>query len=336
MNIKENHYVIVFMGKDKPWLGRVLSVNDESKTLEVLPEKDVQYKQQSVTIRKKDARINLGMSPPPGKVYGCDTKDLFKKTKEHSSWGNIHYFTELEKSVSKMLNKSLGQTYEKLEKKGLSGFARLFETEIRVKSGKWAGMYIHSKKEDRPNRVWYAPECSQHDPKQMDYIVYHEFGHVVRFNGVLQTGLRNKWLRIYQRSIAPIKIEAEDLTALMKSISEYDNNEVTFKAAFDGSTTDLNPRVARAIIQWFWQTNKIGKKELEIMWAAKGPSEIEKFWPDHLIDTHDLSPVVSDYATKNVEELFAESFAFYMMGKKLPSKIVELLEESLSVAKGCV
>jgi hypothetical protein len=40
--------------------------------------------------------------------------------------------------------------------------------------------------------------------------------------------------------------------------------------------------------------------------------------------------------TKNVEELFAETFAFYMQKTKLPDEYVELMEESLSWAKAAI
>lgn len=38
-------------------------------------------------------------------------------------------------------------------------------------------------------------------------------------------------------------------------------------------------------------------------------------------------------ATLNVKELFAECFAFYMTKRKLPEKVVKLLEKSISYAK---
>lgn len=38
-------------------------------------------------------------------------------------------------------------------------------------------------------------------------------------------------------------------------------------------------------------------------------------------------------ATKNFRELFAECFAFHLVGKKLPDPIVRLMEKTISYAK---
>lgn len=38
-------------------------------------------------------------------------------------------------------------------------------------------------------------------------------------------------------------------------------------------------------------------------------------------------------ATKNVRELIAESFAYHVIGKKLPKDVVKLVERSIAYAK---
>jgi hypothetical protein len=60
---------------------------------------------------------------------------------------------------------------------------------------------------------------------------------------------------------------------------------------------------------------------------------IEKLWPTDHLDISKLDPLVSEYALKNVEELWAESFALYANKTKLPQKVVTLLEHSLSVIR---
>jgi hypothetical protein len=45
-----------------------------------------------------------------------------------------------------------------------------------------------------------------------------------------------------------------------------------------------------------------------------------------------LTHKISD-ACMNVEELFAESFAFYCTGRKLPARIEQLVEQSIQYAK---
>jgi hypothetical protein len=64
--------------------------------------------------------------------------------------------------------------------------------------------------------------------------------------------------------------------------------------------------------------------------------DIRGLWPLRNIPRKELAPIVSEYATKNHKELFAESFAYLLTGKKLPEPIVRLLEKSISHAKANV
>jgi hypothetical protein len=167
----------------------------------------------------------------------------------------------------------------------------------------------------------------------MEYIILHEFAHHIRHNGVNTNKMRNRWQRLYQKTIAPIQVEKATLKQMLSDISEFDEIENSFRSVFKTVTDDVGPRVGKAVLQWLAQTHKIRPIELEVMWRASKIKDIEKFWPVHTVDTHDLKPAVSDYATKNVEELFAESLSFYLQKKKLPTEIQELLETSISFAK---
>lgn len=331
--MKPHQYVIVKQKEnEKPFLARVHSINDDGR-IEAVLEKDVHIKQQRVTFRKKDVKVNLGISPLPGRAYGLDLDNLFKKTIEHEFWGPIHFFVELEKDALKVLKTSLDKTAERIQKMKLDPFVKLIETEIRAPKGKYAGMYLHSKDSEKSHRIWYAPGKAEKMPERMEDIIFHEFGHAVRFNGVTRNKTRNRWLRLYQKTIAPMTIGKDVLAQMLKDFDEYDEQDQSFNAVFRTLNEDANPRSTKAILQWFKQTHKIGTRELEIMWRSSKTKDLEKYWPTHLIDTHDLKPVITDYATKNVEELFAECFALHCQRKKLPEKFQELMDESLSLAK---
>lgn len=330
--MKENSYVIARQKKDeKPFLARIAKIKSDGTFIATL-EKDIQFKQTQVTLDKKQIKVNLGVSPMPGKAYGCDLDNLFKKTISHDFWGNVHFFVTLEDEYRKRLKKSLDRTAKIVEKLKLSDYTKTFETEIRAKKGKYAGMFVPSKDSERVHRIWYAPEHAGTD-EFMDYVVLHELGHAIRHVGVRAHKMRNRWLRLYQRTIAPVQISAATCETLLTDMAEYDEQEKGFSSVFKQLADEVGPRTAKAILQWFKQTHKIGPRELEIMWRSSKTKDLEKYWPNVEVDTHDLKPVISEYATKNVEELFAETFAFYAQGKKLPEKFQDLMEESLSIAR---
>ena len=331
--MKENSYVICKSKEqsEKPFLARIKKSGE--KSLVVTPEKDIQYGRKDVVVKRSEVKVLLGDNPFPGTVYGIDLHNLYRKTIEHEFWGPIHFFIHPEKETRILLKRGLDSTAKRIDQLGLSPFTNTFETEIRAKKGKYAGMYKHSGSDKRPNAIWYAPDWCSGDQKSMDYVIYHEFGHAVRYNGLKTNKMRNKWLRLYQSTIEQVKVERKTLEGILADMEDYDETQESFRGAFNGATQDLSPRVGKAITQWLKESHKIGTQELEIMWRSTKLKDIRKFWPDHMIDTHDLKPRLTEYATKNVEETFAETFAFYCQRKKLPSSFTELMEESLSVAR---
>ena len=326
--MKPNQYVVCKEKEGKPFLARIEKVREDGVL--VVPQKDVQYQRNVIEVDKKIIKAVLGENPVPGTVYGFDMHNLFRKTIEHDFWGSIHFFIHPDKDTMKLLKKGLDDCAKIITKLDLAHYATSFETEIRAKKGKYAGMYKHTTTEGKPNTVWYAPECAKGSAEFMNYVILHEFGHALRFNGLKTNKMRNKWLRLYQRTIAQVKVEAKTLKGILHDLADFDEEQESFKGALNGATQDAHPRIQKAITQWLKETHKINPRELEIMWRASKLEDIQKYWPDHMIDTHDLKPKVSEYATKNVEELFAECFAFYAMGKKLPDVCTTLLEDSLS------
>ena len=327
--MKINQYVIAKEGKEgKPFLARIEKVHERS--VFVVPQKDVQYQRNVIELDKKDIKAMLGENPVPGTVYGFDMHNLYRKTIEHDFWGSIHFFIHPDKDTMTRLKKGLDETAKIVDKLNLGHYADCFETEIRAKKGKYAGMYKHSTTEGKPKVVWYAPEHCMGSQDTMNYVILHEFGHVLRYNGLKTNKMRNKWLRLYQRTIAQVKVESKTLKGILHDLDDFDEEQESFKGALNGATQDAHPRIQKAITQWLKETHKISPRELEIMWRASKLEDIQKYWPDHMIDTHDLKPKVTEYATKNVEELFAECFAFYAQKKKLPDVCVSLLEDSLS------
>jgi hypothetical protein len=287
-------------------------------------------------VQSKQIVLNLGPKPTPGKVYGCDVGRLWVKTFEHPFWGPIHFYTKLDKDCVLMLRKALDSTAKTVEKLKLESYVDLFHTEIRAKSGKYAGMYLHSKEEGQC-RVWYAPEWAQQSMPTMQYVILHEFGHVLRYHGLTDTRLRSKWLKLYNRSVAKNIVDKSTLKGYLKSIvSMHGQDEnASFQECVRNITSESedDQRNMRAVLKWFRDIHRLSPKDLEVLWSADQVEHIEKLWPTDHLDISKLDPLVSEYALKNVEELWAESFAMYANKTKLPQKVVTLLEHSLSVVR---
>jgi len=331
--MNEKDYIIYQVKDGKPTLARVNSVGKD--TIEVLLEKNVHLDRKVTEITKKDIILRLGPTPSPGKVYGCDVSNLYRKSITHDFWGTLHFFVGLPKETLNVFRKSLDHTAKVVEKLGLEDFTDVFTTEIRAKTGKYAGMYKHNG--EGSHTVWYAPEWSQNNHEMMEYVILHEFGHVLRYNGLTSTKAQNRWLKLFHQSIKPDLIDHKHLVQLLKGLKaeRKADDEVGLIEAFKnlGAEDEEVQHRTKILLRWFKQIHHLSMKDLRTMWEADDIEHLESLWPTVSIDSSKLSPVISEYATKSVEETFAEAFAFYAQKKKLPASIESLMEKSLSIIR---
>ena len=331
MSITEKDYLVVKVKQGSPFLVRVVEAS--SKVINTVMEKDRHLTKKYVEVNPNDVLVNLGSTPKPGKVYNVDVSNLYRTTLTHDWWGSIHFFVKLEKPVLTQLKASLDRTARHLDKRGLSGVTESFITEIRAKHGQYAGMYQHSTKEDSPSRIWYAPDWTEGKADIMDYVIYHEFGHAVRYNLVKSLKLRARWLKLYNYSIASstfTKAESAELLEVLRAENEADGETRFSQVLKDNFIEDDQKEQLKVLSRWMKQVHHLSFKDLALLFESGNFETLEKLWPKRDIDSSELKPLITEYACKNVEETFAETFAYHMMGKKLPVKVTQLLQDTLN------
>jgi hypothetical protein len=334
MNMQPNDYVIAKMKDSKPFLAQVTEVDVGEGSMKAIPDTLRYREERTIDRHKRDILVRLGKDPKPGTVYGVDVANVYRKSFVHEAWGPVHFFVKPDKSKIKILRTSLDVTAKRLDKLDLLSYMGLFQTEIRAKKGKYAGMYKHH--QDNKSLLWYCLDMSD-SLEDMNYVMYHEFGHVLRFNGLTRVKPRARWQRLFQQSIAPVVVTKKQLELLkghmldaMETSSEGSLSSII--KDFTGDDDDLIAQV-RAFTRWMKQVHHVSAQDLGVLWSAGDKDTIQSIWPGSSIDTSKLKPVMTDYACKSVEELFAESFAYYAWGKKIPQHIEKLLEKSLTIIK---
>ena len=328
MSHNKGDYLIVKEGEGKTFMMQFIKVSDGAVVGR--KEEDRHIDPKVIEVSPKSVLINLGDNPKVKKVDGVTVSDRYITSVVHPVWGDIHVLTRVSKEERGLLKGSLERTAKKIEKMKLTHLIEGTITEIRSKQGKWAGKYKHGHGEN-PARMIYAPEWAALSPKVMDYVILHEFGHRIRFAGVKSKKIRARWLRYYNRSVEHTVVTTEDAKQLLKGLAKRRDADYTFNAALKeiAEEDEENKQHLKTLSRWFKQARHLSFRDMGVLWEAQDDS-FESLWPDVDVDSSRLEPIVSEYATKNVEELFAESFAFFATGQKLPSKISELLEKSLA------
>lgn len=349
IELKKNDYCIAEVanrdsdGKDKgPKKMVLMKVTGHSKDgLEVIGRVEhlPHIKEVTVTPRTKDVVLRLGKYPKPGKVYGFDLGSLLIGSKEHPTFGELHFFTNPdEKSVDSLWN-ALDNVSEKLKKNGL---LKVFELpcvyEVTPKHGKYAGKYIHPANiEKSPGRIQISvgeDVLENASIGNYTYVLAHEIGHLVHFQCLAEyPKLNAQWVELFSSTIGPRVVDSERCMELGKTVMS--NVELGLKGFFSESDEDTKAEL-KLILKWIKEVKGITSKELDLLLQAETKSATKAFkaaWPVVDVVSKSLQPIITEYATQNFRETFAEAFAFYLCGKKLPEHVKELTEKSLSLIR---
>jgi hypothetical protein len=334
VNISKGDYVISSDGSDnkkKTFLFKVESVQKGIATGTV--EKDSHLKDKRFTIEApvKNIVINLGPEPFPGKVYGHDVSTLYKGRKTHDFFGPLYFFYTMEEEAKKSLIGAFDKVARILEKNKLSFMAdpQTCIWEIVPANGeKYAGMYKRSKNPEKsPHRLHIRPEVMP--SVDFPYVIYHELGHHLHSEYMTGKKLNAQWVQLHATTIAVTSIRKEKSQELLDNLLAQEDSPSNFKS----NLSEEDTLIYKLILKHINQQHNVSVKELDILFEADYKDEIRGVWPTRGIAKKDLAPIVSEYATKNYRELFAESVAYRLTGKKLPKAVESLLDKSFSFAR---
>jgi hypothetical protein len=312
----------------KNFLVQVSNIKD--KEIDCLIEKDRHLEEEEMTIYPHHILINLGPRPHPElkTIAGVDVRDVYRKTINHDIWGPIHFLSRPERDSIDVLKKSLDKTGDRLCKMGFHRLFNFFCVEVRSPR-KDVGMYRHKHGPKKINRLQLFLS-SEHE-KEMNYILYHEFGHALRFNVLTEPRVYSSWIGKFNTSIQVDSIASAEFTRLMKMFIKADVDKCSeFYSSLQEEREKLVFKQAIRLIQ---KIHRVGPREIDALLSAGKADVVEDLWPEKDVDKNELNPIVSEYACKNPEELFAEAFSFSLVGKKLPKSVGKLLDKTLSYAK---
>lgn len=335
-NVKKNDIIYAIStdeaGKESSNVVRVTKALESSYIGVSL--KTAHHKEQTVEIQKDAVRINLGPTPPDIKIGDCNLAENFTVHQtEHSFFGAINWSFVPDDDVAKRVHKAYTGTAKFLTANGLSTLAQLpVIHEVYHKVTKYAGRYKSSRDLSKtPGFLRISPLHEKLSLEQSSYITAHEIGHVIDLQLLIKRPkLRAKWIDLYHETLAPIVVDKEtraDLLAKLKeSASLFD-----FKALIRADEDQVE--AAKAIFAYINKAHGLRPFDIDVILLAESSDSLDAYWPtSSSCFTRKLTPSVSEYATVNVHELFAESFAFYVAGAKLPKAITALMEESLQKA----
>lgn len=320
--MKVGDYVIFHneaIDKKHNLLGKVEKLNP----LLVKMQPDVFGNQSTAEISREEILCSVGTKPTSGHVYGVDLSNIYRTSVPLDKFGILHYYCAPEKSVRKAIKSAFAIAAKQLEKQKLY---TVFDKQVNysIRSMRNAGMFYDGDEEKGiPYRIELDPTRTVLE--DLPHCILHEIGHFY-FNQ-LDDDWQFKWVNLYANYVKVERFTSKDMKALRDNFVHSGLSFVEFRKELDEPEQSYFKLVQRHLQKCF----KINPKQLQGLYEENPEVVLSKFPTSSL--KVDYETLVSEYATKNYHELFAESFAFYLEGKSLPKVISKLIVNTIRVLR---
>ena len=312
MLLKAGDYVILNVVLGKSILAKCSAVNKDGTRGKATMESKSDKPEPPVEFKTTEVLANLGSSPNTGSVYGIKVEPIRERL-DSPFWGEIKIHHELDDDQRKMLKRTMSDVSTKMKSQNVPKLA--IETQIRTQAGKMAGFYKYQPKAESDVL------CVKLDPDMSDleYRFSHEYAHGIWYR-CFTPKMKMAWVNMFHDAIKISKYSDKDLHSMLEDIKT--NGDVR---AFAKENPDDLP-VLKAIFRYINQTHSMSRQHFEM--ALMLGENIDGYWPKS-IELGEKNEILSTYAKKCPEELWAESFSLKFIGKKLPSSISALLEKCM-------
>jgi hypothetical protein len=303
---RKNDYLVIQLEKKRHL---VQVIKSKEKLVGVIdgPSRSSPNTQQTIDIKDDMIVANLGPEPVWGSAYGVKIEP-YKNTEHLKPWGDIHYFLGLEEHERSRLIKNLTLVSDKLREMGLTHHLPI-EIHIRPPKGKYHGWYKKHRGESLDTMTLMPADW---DNKSLRYIIAHEIGHYVEFN-FFTPRVKKMWIKAYHDFVRLKNIPDEFIKNSKEKIEESKEIDSVYQDLDEEDQGYLD-----VIFGWVEEHHHLTAEHLDTLLATG--NSLTPYWPNVSLSSSDVEVVVTDYAKKNPEELWAEAFAHHVNKIKIPKK----------------
>ena len=327
--MKKNDYLIFKTFRENQdtvyHLGQAVKPTSEGLLVDL--EKDRHFNPQRVEIPKESIVLNLGQDPEPGNVYGQNLSHLYRGSVDTGYGIEFHKFSKFSKEAEQLAIDGTRAAIKILKHHGLFFTLELpVVYELKQKVSKYAGWFKPGR--DMSKITLFAADTTKLEFNS--YVILHELSHAIDHYLLTSKNIRAKWVKLYMTSVQPTTVSLAEARAMWKPFkaSESVGN---WKSAFEDDTAKAKTNL---ILRSIKQANKLGPKDINVLMAADEFEVLKSLWPTEDLHSTDLNPIITEYATRSVQETIAESLSLYLTGKSLPKGVVSLVEETIQHAMG--
>lgn len=322
MKLQQGSYVILKLS-NKPELARCTFADGD--TFKAVLEKEKEKDEKSppvIQFQKQDIMAVLGKKPKAGSIYGVKVEPIVRRV-AYKFWGDVRIHNWFEDHQLDMLQEGFANAYAVLKKLRVTGQFKV-EVEIRQPQGKYAGMYKHRPKAETDILI-IKPETHM---EKLEYIIFHEYAHGIWYR-MMTPKMRLRWIKLYHEYITLQEIKEKELKGLLGDVESTG----TLRGFQREAEEDVKLQL-KEVIKHIKSVHGLSINHLEMI--LENGESIEEYWPTN-IEMSETEVCITDYARTSPEEFFAEAIAHKFSGIKLPKKVEEAYEKTMSrLVKGGV
>lgn len=322
-SLSTDNYAIIRVG-DKNKLALITSRKGDNISIFLNDDLEADTATQSRKIPIENVVAVLGKEPIIGAAYGTKIEPMLM-SEDYSPWGLIKKYIKLSKKEDLYFKRCLDRCYTLLDAKGLTRILPI-NIEVRMHNGKHLGHYKHSTKEGQYSTICLKPPSFTMEPVDLDYILYHEFGHGLWYS-LVDSDLQSEWIELFSLRIKAKIITQKSLDTLLDALMAYDGS---IKNYLKDEASDKEILIIKECLTYLKKIHKLKPEDVSLMLEKE---KLADYWPTQQAISS-VSPDITLYSTTDVREFWAESFVFRMQKKKLPSDVKELMLKTLDVIRG--
>lgn len=281
------------------------------------------HDQQTIEFKSSEMLANLGKTPKiGGKVYG-QTIIIYLDDLAVGWPIKVDIFREIDDREKRCLIKAFKKAKEILEKHDAFGFAScLSKIQVKPNVSKMQGAYHSKTGQEGFEDILLLTPTDLTNVDELVYYILHESSHGVWFRQ-LPRDYRARWSSSFNKRNDINRYGETELQELADIVVEISKTGVRFKDMMKELKSE-NPDehdAFKEVIAYVKKVHHIDTEEFESL-ALNKPDKFKELWPV-VTDNPMFKVDVTEYAMKNVKEFFAESFSYFLLGRKLPNDVVK-------------
>lgn len=317
MQVEKGDFVLLMdPSLKKPVLAKCLAVKGDKYSGILSYEKraiygDSQYK---LEFDMADVVANLGAKPMYGKAYKSDVEPYFQTLHHKLFKKPIAVMVDLDMGEKNHITRSFNKLARVAKEYGFLKYIRNITVLVRPGLSKTAGIWsLHKEEGEKITLFVPRTETAVSAVLPWDYVLFHEIGHHF-WNMYMTEEEKASWISLYRRALDVEEMNMSFVTRMRAELEEAGSIKALRKQ-LEGDQKVQFGEILKASMKAF----SVRPDEIDAILASG--ENLSKYWITTSIQRSDSNILITEYARKNSQELFAECVAHLLADMEMPKKL---------------